>query len=132
MVPRSGFVQHLNPKIYLQFSYLNLRKQGQMLKVLKECKMGNPAFQEGEVAYFEYDGKILSWTLVFKVDQQRIQYIYTRKSARGQGLGTQLALWAITKYPDTKAHISESTLFQRAGIPMVNKNYLYEIPWDEN
>lgn len=96
--------------------------------VLQECRHGNIHITNGEVAYYTSCGTILAWTLLFRIDGQHIQYIYTRVSARKRGLGTQLAQYAKQKYPNIKAHGVDSSVFEKAGIRLANNDYLEHLP----
>ena len=129
MVLHSGWVQDIDPKIQAQFRTLNL-KDGYMRLVLRECKNGNPLFRDGEVAYFIHEGKVQAWALLFKLKDQHILYIYTRYDARKRGYGSQLAEWAVNKYPNIRAHTMYSNIFGRAGVKGVKKDYVWDIPWD--
>jgi hypothetical protein len=124
----SAPVNQLSAKIYQALLSLNRRSKGKMRAVLQQCRHGNINITNGEVAYYSHYGMILAWTLLFSIDGQRIQYIYVRKASRSKGMGTALALYAKRKYPNIKAHVIDSSIFERVGIKVADNVYLDYIP----
>jgi GNAT superfamily N-acetyltransferase len=125
----SASVQEINDTIYRHLYSLNYRENGYMREVLKKCKHGDPEFYDGEVAYIMEHGQVLAWSLVFKhrrgINTQHIVHVYTRKSHRKKGFGSQLMDFWTNHYNNLRGHHDNSSVFQRHAVRKVMLDYTY-------